>query len=34
MTTGEKIKMLRIQKGMTQEKLGDAIGITAEDLLK
>lgn len=27
MTTGEKIKMLRISKGMTQEELGKKVGV-------
>lgn len=28
MTFGEKIKMLRIEKGITQEKLGNIIGVS------
>lgn len=27
MTTGEKIKMLRVKKGMSQEKLGKKVGV-------
>lgn len=27
MTTGEKIKMLRVKKGMSQEELGKKVGV-------
>ncbi len=33
-TIGEKIKFLRISKGMTQEKLGDRLGISAQAVSK
>ncbi len=33
-TIGEKIKFLRISKGMTQEKLGDCLGISAQAVSK
>lgn len=30
MNTGEKIKDLRMKKGLTQQELGDIIGVTAQ----
>ena len=34
MTTGERIKMLRTQKGMTQEELGEKVGVKTPAIYK